>query len=598
MSKAPKIIQVNGKPIRSLQFADKDHVFDAARDRDRRQGANVYTFRPGGEAEHPAGISGDEDEHAPLRRPKAFEDANASAGTQPGLRNRFPRGIRERRVPAYAPDADERYDHVKRQADRLKSNPGTKQRADKRGTAALTSMLQSQKANKRSLCYIICLRGPFKDKLYSFFIAQFDASVLLLPLLFKRCGWATCTIVLVFLQLLGMFSSVLVYECIRLLLGNYRMKQQGVDFESLLSNFKHIATHGSFTNQSSKPWLSQTMSSSAMVGLMKNLYILGLVLSSMVGLIMCTYTMDNLVKFVRGNDFAIQVMPEATLLEDKSTPDHLPFSSSLFSLSIGFGITLVAGILQVLILSPNQSRGGRLQGFRCLVIIAFMALATLSFLKPYLHMTAAATDLTVEKNKMVERFWQLSPFTISFGFSLGVLAFSTVLSQLTVVPELMMNDPKYERDSSPYHEYFKLPLVLANIGALAFKWCFAAAGAIAFTQDTNLFAGLLFSKSPNDAVLGVLAVFALLIVLPNSIHLQRQAKYFATLSSEDSIPCNQYLVGILLPWVLAAVLCHLQIFMQLVNFTSLVCCLNVAVVCSFLMWTTQLEESMVHQTNF
>jgi hypothetical protein len=162
----------------------------------------------------------------------------------------------------------------------------------------------------------------------------------------------------------------------------------------------------------------------------------------------------------------------------------------------------------------------------------------------------------------------------------------------------MMNDPKYERDSSPYHEYFKLPLVLANFTAFAFKWCFAAAGAIAFTEETNLFAGLLFSKRPNDAVLGVLAVFAVLIVLPNAIHLQRQAKYFATLSSEDSIPCNQYLVGILLPWVMAAVLCHLQIYAQLINFTSLVCCANVAIVCSFLMWTTQLEESMVHQTNF
>jgi hypothetical protein len=141
-----------------------------------------------------------------------------------------------------------------------------------------------------------------------------------------------------------------------------------------------------------------------MVGLMKNLFILGLVLSSMIGLIMCIYTMDNLVKFVRGNDFAIQVMPEATLLEDKSSSDHLSFANSLFSLSIGFGITLVAGILQALILSPNQSRGGRLQGFRCLVIIAFMALATLSFLKPYLHMTEAATDLTMEKQRVLERF--------------------------------------------------------------------------------------------------------------------------------------------------------------------------------------------------
>lgn len=96
----------------------------------------------------------------------------------------------------------------------------------------------------------------------------------------------------------------------------------------------------------------------------------------------------------------------------------------------------------------------------------------------------------------------------------------------------------------------------------------------------------------------VMGIFCIVIVLPQCIHLQRQAKYFATLSTEDNVPCNQYLVGIFLPWLLACVLSHFQIFVHLVNLTSLVCGLLVAVVCSLLMWTTQVEETMVHETNF
>ena len=123
------------------------------------------------------------------------------------------------------------------------------------------------KANRRSTCSLIWGRGPFKDKLYAFFIAQFDASIVVLPFLFRRAGWVTCIVLLLFLQCLGAFASVLVYECIRLLLGNYRMRQQGVDFESLFANFKHIATHGSFTGSQSTPWLSSTFASPAMVSL-------------------------------------------------------------------------------------------------------------------------------------------------------------------------------------------------------------------------------------------------------------------------------------------------------------------------------------------
>jgi hypothetical protein len=37
--------------------------------------------------------------------------------------------------------------------------------------------------------------------------------------------------------------AISVYECIHLLIGNYRMKQKGVDFEYLIHNFKHITIY-------------------------------------------------------------------------------------------------------------------------------------------------------------------------------------------------------------------------------------------------------------------------------------------------------------------------------------------------------------------
>ena len=139
-------------------------------------------------------------------------------------------------------------------------------------------------------------------------------------------------------------------------------------------------------------------------------------------------------------------------------------------------------------------RGGRLQGIKCIIVIVFMITSTMSFLKPYIHMNTDK-NLTVDNDKINQLFDKLEKFTVSFGFSLGILAYSTVLCQMTAVPELMINEKDYNRDGSAYHEYFKLPLFIANIGAFTLKWCFAVAGAMTFTDSSNLFNGLLFNKT-------------------------------------------------------------------------------------------------------
>jgi hypothetical protein len=139
-----------------------------------------------------------------------------------------------------------------------------------------------------------------------------------------------------------------------------------------------------------------------MVSLSRQLFLMGLVLSSAIGLILCQYSVDNLFRWLNGAVYALQLMPEAKLLTDSSSSDHQAFSGNYFSLSIGFGVTLLTGILYGLFFRANQKQGGALQGFKCLIIVVFMAVATLSFLKPYLHLSTAGefrADHEALKNK-------------------------------------------------------------------------------------------------------------------------------------------------------------------------------------------------------
>ena len=100
----------------------------------------------------------------------------------------------------------------------------------------------------------------------------------------------------------------------------------------------------------------------------------------------------------------------------------------------------------------------------------------------------------MDKTSIGEKFKALDIVTPNIGLALGILAFSTILSQLTCVPELLIQDNNTpSRTSSPFRDYFKLPLILANISACILKCCFAISGAIIFTDSSNIFDGLLFS---------------------------------------------------------------------------------------------------------
>jgi hypothetical protein len=207
-------------------------------------------------------------------------------------------------------------------------------------------------------------------------------------------------------------------------------------------------------------------------------------------------------------------------------------------------------------------------------------------------------ELRVDDARLQEQVSEVPMWSPSIGLAFGILAYSSTLSQQSAVPELLINGQDSPNDN-PARDYFALPLFLANFFACLLKCLFGFVGAMMFTDSSNLFDNMLFSSETPDAVRIALTVFVVVVVLPQAIDLQKQAKYFASISSEnDAIPCNQYLVGLFLPWFLAVIVSHLQIFALLINWTSLICVVGVSVVCSLLMWTTQMEESLVHETNF
>ena len=84
------------------------------------------------------------------------------------------------------------------------------------------------------------------------------------------------------------------------------MRQHGVDFESLLANFKHIATHGSHTGNFKSPWLSNTLAGPSAVSIVRNLYLIYLVLASTISIVLCQYTADMIFEYLNsGSIYAL-----------------------------------------------------------------------------------------------------------------------------------------------------------------------------------------------------------------------------------------------------------------------------------------------------
>lgn len=141
----------------------------------------------------------------------------------------------------------------------------------------------------------------------------------MLPFIIRRAGWVTCSLVFILLTLLSYFCCTLVYESTRLLIGNNRLKQK-VDLDSLLS--------------------SQLTAKSLAVSLTRQLYLAQLICVSTIGIILSTYTADNLFEVGLGKTFALQLVPEAKIIYEINSGSQ-PFRDNYFCLSVGLMIVFI-----------------------------------------------------------------------------------------------------------------------------------------------------------------------------------------------------------------------------------------------------------------
>jgi hypothetical protein len=87
--------------------------------------------------------------------------------------------------------------------------------------------------------------------------------------------------------------------------------------------------------------------------------------------------------------------------------------------------------------------------------------------------------------------------------------------------------------------------------------------------------------------------FIVFVILPVVVRSSLMAKYFFYIGGMCDVPCN-YFTGIILPWILGAILNHMQIFGYLINWTALLTSLYVQFVCPMFMWAKSVKEADIY----
>jgi hypothetical protein len=134
-------------------------------------------------------------------------------------------------------------------------------------------------------------------------------------------------------------------------------------------------------------------------------------------------------------------------------------------------------------------------------------------------------------------------------------------------------------------------------------------GSAAYTHDANLFDDLFFSDHTPLLVLICVFLFTsknitsasnlliAIVVLPQVVSSSQMAKYMLYIGGFCESPVH-YLLGVVLPWVIGAVINHLQIYSYLINWTALVTMMYVQFVCPMFMWAKACKEASIFETNF
>ena len=187
--------------------------------------------------------------------------------------------------------------------------------------------MKSSRRNEPNCCSKVLCCGTsekFRAVFKQFFVSSFDVSVLLMPFIFKRAGWMVAIGVLILAHCWQIITSITIYDNIRLLLGNYRMRLQGIDMEQLLTHFAMVAADYELNDsidsttdeRPTKTWFQQICAFSTAVKIFRLMYQLSLVMSSVISLVVAVYIADSFFMFINPTGFiyAVQLIPEAKVI--------------------------------------------------------------------------------------------------------------------------------------------------------------------------------------------------------------------------------------------------------------------------------------------
>jgi hypothetical protein len=118
-----------------------------------------------------------------------------------------------------------------------------------------------------------------------------------------------------------------------------------------------------------------------------------------------------------------------------------------------------------------------------------------------------------------------------------------------------------------------------------------------FNDKSNIFDDLFFSRNAPFHLVVAAFIYTVFVVIPVTIRNQLMAKYFIYIGGMCEIPCN-YFSGIMMPWIIGMMVNHLQIFVYLVDWTTLGTCIYVSFVCPMFMWSKSVKEAKIYENNF
>jgi hypothetical protein len=88
------------------------------------------------------------------------------------------------------------------------------------------------------------------------------------------------------------------------------------------------------------------------VALSKQLYLIQLVCISSIGIVLATYTTDNLIESLFGRTWAVQLIPDAQVLTEINSGTQ-PFVSNFFCLSLGLLVVFCLSLV-IFALDPEK----------------------------------------------------------------------------------------------------------------------------------------------------------------------------------------------------------------------------------------------------